>query len=110
MSQPIQIYKNENAELKLTIYKKGCEPRDLSGDVEVWFYVSDQLPANTIYIEKQGEVIEPLDGKVKVDLTNLETDISSGLYYYSVIVKYPINTEFEEYVGGIGRLLVRKRI
>jgi len=107
MALPIEIYRSEHQKINFEVTNPQNEARDLSGDVEVWFYVSDQLPANVLHIEKECVITDAKDGLVEIELDEEETDLATGLYYYSVIVIYPNGNNYN---GGIGRFFVKKVI
>lgn len=110
MSLDLELYRGEKRVFQFTIYDKAGNAVTLSGQT-VKFRVHDDLPCDES-TEKFSVDATGLDdggtGRCSVTLTNTETDIEPGLYYYELYVVYTLDTE--EYVAERGKLVVLPRL
>lgn len=110
MGLDLEIYKGEKRVFQFTIYDKAGVAVTLTGQT-VRFRVHDDLPSSES-IEKFSVDATKLDtggtGKCNVTLTNTQTELEPGLYYYELFVIY--TSDSEEYVAERGKFVILPRL
>ena len=83
----IQVYRKNDIEINATVYDDENSALDLTG-AYVQFVV--ETPTGVRVIEKTSDdgisIVEPLEGKIVINLDSSDTDIDSGIYRAEILI------------------------